>query len=399
MTTRNKSRREVLERLDRALNLVDEIEGMYAGWRPRESGSERKHNNGFSVQTPFDQDYEVANRQNRGDAERAERLGNDMYEGKGDFNGDAAVDAWEEEQDEGESPHTRHKGRRMDDEDEDEDEEAKAFDDEDEDEEEAKAFDDDEDEDEDEEEDDRKARRHKARDEDEDEDEPDEDEDEERKGRRVRKGRDTLKARRHKAQDEPTDEQEEEFEKDTHEEPGEEKARKARHRQKCRCMKCLIHKADAWEKSLEKARRDRAASKGRTVRKSLTMADMFEVSNKSLRTMEALSKALPAVVSAVKQVYAANDELADEMYELREDLSAFMAAPSRKSRVKTAERPRREAPVRDLSQDMAVLSKALESLNPDSPEAQKLVEDMAQIELGYPDRLSPYARSVLKQAR
>lgn len=404
MSTR-KSRREVLERLDRALNLVDEIEGMYAGWRPRGSGSERKHDNGFSIQTPFDQDYEVADTQNREDARRAEKLGNDMYDGRGDFNGMEAVRSWESEQDEGESPHVRrNKARDEDEEDEEEDE--------------VKAREDEEDEEEDEEGEDEEERefrgkgRRKAR---------DEDEEEEFRGGKGRKARDEddMKARDEDEEDEEAEDEEDEEDEpdekarrkgrddDEEDELDEEKSRKARHRSACRCMKCLIRKADSWEKALAKNRKARKGrevrgreEKGREVRKSLTMADMYEVSSKSFRTMEALSKALPAVRDAVAKLYATNDTLADEVFELREDLNAFMAAPSRKSRVKTEERPRRqEAPVRDFQRDMQTLSKSLEALRPDSVEAQQIVKDIAAIELGYPDQVSPYARSILKQQR
>lgn len=361
---KRRSQREALDKLNLALKLVDEVGGMYEGWRPGRNASARKRDDGFTVQTGFDRGYEVADRQNREDAEHAEELDDD-YEGRGNYDGFDAVGAWEKEQSEGESPHVESVRRRKarDEEEDEEEEERKAREEEDEEEDE-------------EEEEERKAR-----------DEDDEEEDEERgpeedpvvrkiEGKSRRKGRED-------------------------EEEGK-KSRKARHSLKCRCDKCLTRKAMAYE---DEHRPGRKARKSEPVRKALSMADVMEYQRKSFEAFDRIRKALPAIRDALLEANTANGELADEVYELREDLKTFMAAPTRKSRVATAEdRPARRGTASadaELSRKQAytILNKALEELPKNSLEAQELAQDIARLELGFAEQLSPHARSLLKNNR
>jgi len=392
--------RDLLEKLDRALNLIEDVDkGMYEGWRPKASGSKRKHNNGFSIQTPFDQDYEVADLQNREDAEHAQRLGDDddRYDGRGTFNGREVVRSWEEEQDEGESPHTRHKSRtraRRRDDDDDEEEELR------------RARDEEEDDDDEEEDDDERKARYDEPDPDDDEYEDDEDDDDE----------DKEKALDDDDDDEDDDDEDEGADKsrydeeDEIEEDDDDKARKprraaepksklraetrlkgGRHKDFCKCLRCLRRKADKWDKARLAARK--------STNKSFTMADIYETQNKSLKQMTSVRKALSAMREAVLEMNDVTDGLSDQLFELREDMNSFMASPARKSRVSNQERPSRQDPAWDRRQDLELLSKSMEKLDPNSTDAQILLKDIASIELGYANELSPLARQLLKQNR
>jgi hypothetical protein len=332
MAKANKSR-QLMERLDRALELLEDFDkGMYDGWRPSKGASARKRDDGFDVQTPFDQDYEVADKQNREDARHAEEL-DDRYEGEGDFNGDHVVDAWEDLQDGEESPHTMR----------------------------------------------RKSR--KAR------DEEDEDEEEEKSRRKARKSSDM-------------DEEEEDAEEEAE---HEEKSRKARHRDKCRCMKCLVRKADAFEKSREAERKARKSRKARDeedegeeeeTRKSFTMSDLYEASMKSVQGNELVYKAIGAFRDELV-------DLGDQLIELRDDLNGFMSAPQRKSKLSNTNKSvrREDGAPRDLRAEAEILIKSIESMDPMSPNAQALMQDVASLELGYPDKLSAQAKAILRESR
>ncbi len=354
MAKANKSR-QLMERLDRALELLEDFDkGMYDGWRPSKGASARKRDDGFDVQTPFDQDYEVADKQNREDARHAEEL-DDNYEGEGDFDGDHVVDAWEELQDGEESPHTmRRKSRKARDEDEGDEEE--------DDEEEEKSR--------------RKSRKSR-----------DEDEEEEKSRRKARKSSDM-------------DEEEEDAEEEAE---HEEKSRKARHRDKCRCMKCLVRKADAFEKSRESERKARKSRKARDeedegeeeeTRKSFTMSDLYEASMKSVQGNELVYKAIGAFRDELV-------DLGDQLIELRDDLNGFMSAPQRKSKLSNTNKSvrREDGAPRDLRAEAEILIKSIESMDPMSPNAQALMQDVASLELGYPDKLSAQAKAILRESR
>jgi hypothetical protein len=375
MAKANKSR-QLMERLDRALELLEDFDkGMYDGWRPSKGASARKRDDGFDVQTPFDQDYEVADKQNREDARHAEEL-DDRYEGEGDFNGDHVVDAWEDLQDGEESPHTmRRKSRKArDEEDEDEEDEKSRR-------KSRKARDEDDEEDEDEEEEKSRRKSRKAR------DEEDEDEEEEKSRRKARKSSDM-------------DEEEEDAEEEAE---HEEKSRKARHRDKCRCMKCLVRKADAFEKSREAERKARKSRKARDeedegeeeeTRKSFTMSDLYEASMKSVQGNELVYKAIGAFRDELV-------DLGDQLIELRDDLNGFMSAPQRKSKLSNTNKSvrREDGAPRDLRAEAEILIKSIESMDPMSPNAQALMQDVASLELGYPDKLSAQAKAILRESR